>query len=90
MRIRCHRIECLYEHNRYIDNNSNNYKKVKRTTDEIVFLADLYDVEDAFFSFRTHRIILQKGIHYIINDHSPECYMYEKLIHMGNVRYIDA
>ena len=26
----------------------------------------------------------------IINDHSPECYMYEKLIHMGNVRYIDA
>ena len=25
----------------------------------------------------------------IINDHSPECYMYEKLIHMGNVRYID-
>lgn len=26
----------------------------------------------------------------IINDHSPECYMYEKLVHMGNVRYIDA
>lgn len=25
----------------------------------------------------------------IINDHSPECFMYEKLIHMGNVRYID-
>ncbi|MDO4297882.1 MAG: DNA-3-methyladenine glycosylase I [Lachnospiraceae bacterium] len=24
----------------------------------------------------------------IINDHSPQCYMYEKLIHMGNVRYI--
>ena len=26
----------------------------------------------------------------IINDHSPECYMYDKLIHMGNVRYIDT
>lgn len=26
----------------------------------------------------------------IINDHSPDCYMYDKLIHMGNVRYIDA
>ena len=26
----------------------------------------------------------------IINDHSPECYMYAKLIHMGNVRYIDT
>lgn len=25
----------------------------------------------------------------IINDHSPECYMYDKLIHMGNVRYAD-
>lgn len=25
----------------------------------------------------------------IINDHSPECYMYEKLTQMGNVRYID-
>lgn len=25
----------------------------------------------------------------IINDHSPECFMYDKLIHMGNVRYID-
>lgn len=25
----------------------------------------------------------------IINDHSPQCYMYEKLIHMGNVRYIN-
>ena len=25
----------------------------------------------------------------IINDHSPDCYMYEKLIQMGNVRYID-
>ena len=25
----------------------------------------------------------------IINDHSPECYMYDKLIQMGNVRYID-
>lgn len=25
----------------------------------------------------------------IINDHSPECYMYDKLIHMGNVRYVD-
>lgn len=25
----------------------------------------------------------------IINDHSPECYMYDRLIHMGNVRYID-
>ena len=26
----------------------------------------------------------------IINDHSPECFMYDKLIHMGNVRYIDV
>lgn len=26
----------------------------------------------------------------MINDHSPQCYMYEKLIRMGNVRYIDA
>lgn len=26
----------------------------------------------------------------IINDHSPDCYMYDKLIHMGNVRYIDV
>lgn len=25
----------------------------------------------------------------IINDHSPQCYMYKKLIHMGNVRYIN-
>ncbi len=25
----------------------------------------------------------------IINDHSPQCYMYEKLVHMGNVRYIN-
>ena len=25
----------------------------------------------------------------IINDHSPECYMYDKLIQMGTVRYID-
>ena len=25
----------------------------------------------------------------IINDHSPECYMYDKLIQMGNVKYID-
>ncbi len=24
----------------------------------------------------------------IINDHTPDCFMYEKLIHMGNVRYI--
>ena len=26
---------------------------------------------------------------WIINDHSPECFMYDKLIHMGNVMYID-
>ena len=25
----------------------------------------------------------------IINDHSPDCFMYDKLIHMGNVKYID-
>lgn len=25
----------------------------------------------------------------IINDHEPNCYLYEKLIQMGNVRYID-
>lgn len=25
----------------------------------------------------------------IINDHSPQCYMYDKLIHMGGVKYID-
>lgn len=24
----------------------------------------------------------------IINDHSPKCWMYEKLINQGNVRYI--
>lgn len=26
----------------------------------------------------------------MINDHSLQCYMYEKLINMGNVRYIDT
>lgn len=25
----------------------------------------------------------------IINDHSPDCYMYDKLIRMGNVRFIN-
>lgn len=25
----------------------------------------------------------------IINDHSPQCYMYDKLVHMDGVKYID-